>query len=121
MEENILEKFYDGIRKQCSLTDLGIPPSKVFFVRRAIEDRTGLCFPVQHIECSLFLEGHLDPDRFFANGLPVWYVDKYLNGKHPDMDVLRDKLRIKYQQHLASLIPVSAELEVIEADTGEGK
>lgn len=116
----ILEQFYDRLRKQCSLSDLGIPTSKVFFVRRAIEERTGVCYTVHHLECSLFLEGYLNPDKHFTNGLPQWYVDKYLKGKHPEMTPLREKLRVLYQRHLETVQSLhSAELEVDEADIGE--
>lgn len=116
----ILEQFYDRLRKQCSLSGLGIPVSKVFYVRRAIEDRTGVCYTVQHLECGMFLEGYLDPDKHFSNGLPQWYVDKYLHGKHPDMALLREKLRRIYQRHLETVQSLhSAELEVDEADIGE--
>lgn len=108
----ILQKFYDNLNSQASLTSMGIPPSKVFFVRRAIEDATGVCYSYEHVYCSLFLEGYLNPDKHFTNGLPQWYVDKYLGGKHPEMDVLRDKLRVLYQRHLETAIPDSAELEV---------
>ena len=121
MDEDILRRFYEGVKKQCSLTDLEIPPSLVFYVRRAIAERTGVCYPVSHVYASCYLEGFLDPDTHFVNGLPQDYVDKFFGGKHPDMNVLRERLRVLYQRHLEVQSLSSAELMVDEADIGEVK
>lgn len=98
-KEDVLRKFYERVSKSNSVTNLGIPPSIVFFVRRALEDTTGVPYTLEHVECSLFLEGYLDPDRFFIDGLPSWYAKKYLT-KDLDMRTLRGKLRYKYHGRL---------------------
>lgn len=119
-EEDVLRKFYDGVSKSGSLTALEIPPSLVFFVRRALEDATGVCYTLEHVYCSVFLEGYLNPYKHFTKGLPKWYIEKYYGGKHPDMDTLRERLNIKYRRHLEA-ISVSAELTVDDVDIGEAK
>jgi hypothetical protein len=92
----ILERFYERVSKSNNLEGLDIPPSCVFYIRRAIEEKTGILYDLEHVEVSLFLEGGVDPDKHFPTALPKWYVDKYLNGVAPDMDKLRIKLREKY-------------------------
>ena len=93
----VLERFYERLSKSDKLEGLNIPPSVVFYVRRAIEVATGVCYDLEHIEVALFLEGKVNPDKHFDKGIPEWYVDKYLGGVKPDMEKLRTKLREKFE------------------------
>lgn len=120
-DPDVLTHFYDKLRKQSRLSSMDIPESKVFFVRRAISDATGVCYSLEHVTVSLYLEGELNPDKYFPEALPRWYVDRYLGGKMPDMNVLRDKLRVLYTERLERQILASAELEVSIASVGEDK
>ena len=56
--ENILEAFYDAIRNN-KLNKLHIPHSSVFYVRAAIEARTGKRFTLKHVENAMKAEGML--------------------------------------------------------------
>lgn len=114
---DILRLFYERVSKSNNLEDLGIPPSEVFYVRKALEERTGVCYTLEHVECSLYLEGRLSPDKHFLTSLPQWYVDKYMEGKMPDMEVLRDKLRVLYNQHLERQSLLFANVAGSEADS----
>ena len=57
--ENILEAFYDAIRKN-KLKDLHIPHSSVFYVRAAIEADTGVRYTLKHVETAMKAEGMLE-------------------------------------------------------------
>tara|TARA_R100000329_G_C7561359_1_gene198529 strand:- start:578 stop:790 length:213 start_codon:yes stop_codon:yes gene_type:complete len=57
--ENILESFYDAIRKN-KLKDLHIPHSSVFYVRAAIEATTGVRYTLKHVENAMKCEGMLN-------------------------------------------------------------
>ena len=57
--ENILESFYDAIRKN-KLKDLHIPHSSVFYVRAAIEADTGVRYTLKHVENAMKAEGMLN-------------------------------------------------------------
>lgn len=93
----VLERFYERLAKSDKLEGLDIPPSSVFYVRRAIESATGLCYDLEHVEVSLFLEGLINPDKHFLGGIPQWYTDKYLGGVKPDMEELRNRLRTEFK------------------------
>ena len=56
--ENMLESFYDAIRKN-KLKDLHIPHSSVFYVRAAIEADTGVRYSLRHVETAMKAEGML--------------------------------------------------------------
>ena len=56
--ENMLEAFYDAIRKN-RLKDLHIPHSSVFYVRAAIEADTGVRYTLKHVEKAMKEEGML--------------------------------------------------------------
>ena len=56
--ENMLEAFYDAIRTN-KLRDLHIPHSSVFYVRAAIEARTGKRYTLKHVENAMKAEGML--------------------------------------------------------------
>lgn len=56
--ENMLEAFYDAIRNN-KLRDLHIPHSSVFYVRAAIEARTGKRYTLKHVENAMKAEGML--------------------------------------------------------------
>ena len=57
--ENMLEAFYDAIRNN-KLNSLHIPHSSVFYVRAAIEKRTGIRYSLEHVENAMVLEGWKD-------------------------------------------------------------
>ena len=57
--ENILESFYDAIRKN-KLKSLHIPHSSVFYVRAAIEADTGVRYTLKHVENAMKAEGMLN-------------------------------------------------------------
>ncbi len=60
--DNVLEAFYDAIRTN-SLDKLHIPHSDVFYVRKAIEARTGKSYSLQHIEAAMIAEGWLQEEE----------------------------------------------------------
>ena len=60
--DNVLEAFYDAIRTN-SLDRLHIPHSDVFYVRKAIEARTGKSYSLQHIEAAMIAEGWLQEEE----------------------------------------------------------
>ena len=57
--ENMLEAFYDAIRNN-KLNSLHIPHSSVFYVRAAIEAKTGNRYTLKHVENAMKAEGMLD-------------------------------------------------------------
>ena len=69
--DRVLEDFYDTIAENSpnKIQKVHIPKSDVFYVRKAIEARTGITYSLDHVERAMFLEGHLrrdevlDPDR----------------------------------------------------------
>lgn len=128
--EDVLERFYKRIAEKGTISTSGIPESLVFFVRRGIEVRTGIVYPLEQIELNLFLMGRLNPDKYYKSGLPAWYVLKYYKGKHPDMEKLRRVLRAMYavytcylefnnQRVLNGNITASEDPSVSEADLEE--
>lgn len=69
--DNVIEAFYSALADDDvrSLRKVHIPKSDVFYVRTAIEARTGVRYSLDHVERAMYLEGHLtrdevlDPDR----------------------------------------------------------
>ena len=69
--DNVLEEFYAMLAENDpkAMYKVHIPKSDVFYVRKAIEASTGITYTLDHVERSMFLEGHLtrgevlDPDR----------------------------------------------------------
>ena len=69
--ENVIEDFYAMLAEndQKAVYKVHIPKSDVFYVRKAIEAKTGITYSLDHVERAMFLEGHLtrgevlDPDR----------------------------------------------------------
>ena len=57
--ENILDAFYDAIHNN-RLKNLHIPHSSVFYVRAAIEAKTGVRYTLKHVENAMKHEGMLD-------------------------------------------------------------
>ena len=126
--EDVLERFYKRIAEKGTVSLSGVPESLVFFVRSGIEARTGILYPLEHVEISLFLRGRLNPDKYYKSGLPQWYVTKYYKGKHPDMEKLRRVLRamfavytccLEFNQRLDGNITAFEDPSVSEADLGE--
>ena len=52
----ILEGFYEAVQKN-RLDRVHIPHSDVFYVRKAIEHRTGILYSLEHIETAMKAEG----------------------------------------------------------------
>jgi len=69
--DTVIEDFYNTLaeNKPNTVHKVHIPKSDVFYVRKAIEVRTGITYSLDHVERAMFLEGHLtrgevlDPDR----------------------------------------------------------
>ena len=57
--ENILDAFYDAIHNN-TLKHLHIPHSSVFYVRAAIEAKTGKRYTLAHVESAMKAEGMLN-------------------------------------------------------------
>lgn len=57
--ENVLEAFYHAIRTN-TLHKIHIPHSSVFYVRAALEARTGEQFTLERVENAMKAEGMLD-------------------------------------------------------------
>ena len=55
-DDSVLEDFYRAIHHN-ALDGLHIPHSDVFYVRSAIESRTGIRYPLQQIESAMRAEG----------------------------------------------------------------
>lgn len=100
MESDVLTRFYKRVQTSNKTSDLALPYAIVYYVRRGIEATYGQLYDLEHVECALYLEGYLNPDKHFPEALPQWYVDKYLNGDMPNMEALRTRLRRVYHQRL---------------------
>jgi len=69
--ENVIEDYYKALvsNNPRSVLQVHIPKSDVFYVRKAIENATGEKYTLDHVERSMYLEGHLksyevlDPER----------------------------------------------------------
>lgn len=61
-EENYLEKFYDilAAEDEEAMKKLHIPQSDVFYVRKAIENNTGVRYSLSHVEQIMKEEGFID-------------------------------------------------------------
>ena len=57
--ETVLESFYDALRNK-SYRYLHVPHSKVFYVRAALEKRTGIRYSLEEIETAMVAEGWKD-------------------------------------------------------------
>ena len=58
-KERVLESFYNALSNK-TLKYLHVPHSKVFYVRAAIQVRTGIRHSLEHIENAMVLEGWKD-------------------------------------------------------------
>tara|TARA_R110002020_G_scaffold270410_1_gene485693 strand:- start:901 stop:1113 length:213 start_codon:yes stop_codon:yes gene_type:complete len=56
--ENVLEAFYNAIRTN-TLHTINIPHSSVFYVRAAVEAKTGIRYTLAHVESIMKEEGYL--------------------------------------------------------------
>ena len=59
--DNVLKTFYRAVRTN-RLDKLHIPHSDVFYVRKAIEARTGKSYSLQRIEAAMIAEGWLQEE-----------------------------------------------------------
>jgi hypothetical protein len=70
-DEDVIEHFYSVLANNDTraIQQVHIPKSDVFYVREAIEARTGVRYTLDHVERAMYLEGYLDrhevldPDR----------------------------------------------------------
>jgi hypothetical protein len=76
----ILEDFYRVIADENNKQRVHIPHSSVFYVRSAIEARTGVYLQIPEVENLLYEEGLL-PAKDYK--IPLWYRRKYLDPKEP--------------------------------------
>lgn len=51
-EDNYLDRFYGFLAEdnKDAILAMGIPRSEVFYIRAAVEARTGVKYPLRHIE-----------------------------------------------------------------------
>ena len=56
--ENVLEAFYNAIRTN-TLHTFNIPHSSVFYVRAAVEAKTGIRYTLAHVESIMKEDGYL--------------------------------------------------------------
>ena len=55
-DNSVLKEFYEAV-KENRLDKIHIPHSDVFFVRAAIEKRSGIKYPLKQIETAMKQEG----------------------------------------------------------------
>ena len=60
--DNVIENFYEAIRTN-TVSKLHIPHSDVFYVRNAIEARTGERYTLKRIEDAMIAEGWLEKEE----------------------------------------------------------
>ena len=60
--DNVLEEFYKHVLDG-NIEDLHIPHSDVFYVRNAIEARTGQKYTLKRIEDAMIAEGWLEKEE----------------------------------------------------------
>lgn len=69
--EDVIDDFYRALASNDAnaMRKVHIPKSDVFYVREALEVRTGVRYTLDHVERAMYLEGMLtryevlDPDR----------------------------------------------------------
>lgn len=103
VQEDVLERFYKRIAERGTVSLDGVPESIVFFVRRGIEARTGALYSLEHVSIALFLEGYLDPDKYYKTGLPVWYINRYCNGSTTRAENWAKAARSKFVERVCRL------------------
>ena len=65
--DNVIEEFYKALASEDEgrLRRVHIPRSDVFYVRAAIEAKTGVRYTLSHVEHAMYLEGMLDEKDIF--------------------------------------------------------
>ena len=58
-EDNIIGAFYDAIRNN-TVHRLHIPHSSEFYVRAALEAKTGIRYSLERVESAMLAEGMID-------------------------------------------------------------
>ena len=60
--ENVIEEYYKALvsNNPRSVLQVHIPKSDVFYVRKAIEEDTGVKYTLDHVERAMYLEGMID-------------------------------------------------------------
>jgi hypothetical protein len=73
----MLEELYKQLQEDPDrIPDLYTPPSYVYFVKRALDQKFGRVFDYKEVEKLMYEEGML---RAGAYGIPSWYILKYGN------------------------------------------
>ena len=101
--EGVLEKFYKRIAEKGTVSLSGVPESAVFLVRRGIESCYGILYPLEHIEIALFLEGYLNPDKYYKSGLPTWYINAHCSGSKDRAETRTKRAREKFVERFGSV------------------
>jgi len=113
-KENYLERFYSRIQKSDRVNDLDLPRSSVFYVKEAIQARTGEDYPIEHVKISMWLEGHLPISD--VRKIPNWYINKYMDGKC-DFITICNRVKILRRSRLEEAAKL-ASAEEGQQDTG---
>lgn len=109
-----LERLYRRIQKSDRINDLDLPRSSVFYVKRAIQERTGEEYSVEHVRIAMWLEGELPVSD--VRKIPNWYVNKYMGGKC-DFTLICSQVRILRRKKLEEAAKLASEEEG-QQDTG---
>lgn len=104
-----LYKLSKRLWRSSNAEGLGIPTSDVFFVRWAIYEQTGKLFSPEHVQISMWLEGHLPPKELKT--IPKWYVDDYMGGVSPNMEELIAKVTLLYNLRQSEIKNVEIEVD----------
>lgn len=67
ISDNVLEEFYKALANEdtASLQRIHIPRSDVFYIRKKIQQDTGILYPLDRVERAMYLEGFLERDDVF--------------------------------------------------------
>ena len=73
--ETVIEDFYKALasKSETKLRKVHIPKSDVFYVRKAIYEKTGTLYSLDHVERAMYLEGHLRPNEVLEPKRPRGY------------------------------------------------
>ena len=63
--DKVLEEFYKNLLDEEDISRIHIPMSDVFYVRAALEAKTGVRYTLDHIERAMYVEGHLKKSDVF--------------------------------------------------------
>jgi rRNA processing protein Krr1/Pno1 len=60
--DDVIKEFYEALLsgEPNRISRVHIPKSDVFYVRKAIEENTGVKYTLDHVERAMYLEGMID-------------------------------------------------------------